>query len=684
MYVDREGVRIWYEVRGEGERAFLLVPGYQIIRGTGLYKYQVPFLARHGRVVVFDHRGSGRSDRPREGYAVAEYVADLGAVADAAGLERFALVGFSLGAELAVRYAAAHPDRLTHLVLISPALARFFGESPIGVRNRLANLPYPLFVREFMERCFPEPFSGKARDDGARYGRELTPEENARCRAVRGPESPIETALAAVHVPALVLHGEADGIVPVAGGRWIAASMPGARFQVLPDCGHAPVLRFPVRTNLAIRDFCRTAGHAPAGGRARPGAPRALFLSSPIGLGHVKRDLAIARALRERVPGLEIEWLTAEPSLSLLERAGERVRPESRRLRSESAHVESFAGEHELPIFQAFREMDEVLVANFHTFYEIVEREGHDLWIGDEAWDLDYHLHENPELKRNARYVFLTDFVGFLPVTSDPSRHEFWQCYERNAEWIRHREARPGVCDLSIFLGDEEDLPAEPFGPGLASIRDWTRARFYLSGYVDYAAPGAFADRERLRAELGLPLRVPLVVATSGGTAAGRYLLEKTARAFAIVKRRLPEARLVLIAGGRIPADALAAAAPPGGGPAGVEVRGFEAELEKLLGACDLAVVHGGLGTTMELAMIGRRFLYFPLALHFEQQLHVPRRLARHRAGRKLDYAATGETALAEAIVSELAGGRDPEPLRPAPGAARRVADAIAGVLERR
>ena len=76
------------------------------------------------------------------------------------------------------------------------------------------------------------------------------------------------------------------------------------------------------------------------------------------------------------------------------------MHPASAFLASESTHIESESGEHDLHAFQAIRRMDEVLVNNFMVFDDLVSRESFDLWVGDEAWDLDHFLHENPELKR--------------------------------------------------------------------------------------------------------------------------------------------------------------------------------------------------------------------------------------------------------------------------------------------
>ena len=100
------------------------------------------------------------------------------------------------------------------------------------------------------------------------------------------------------------------------------------------------------------------------------------------------------------------------------------MHPASRLLASESGHFESESGEHDLHAFQAVRRMDEILVNNFMVFDDLVERDPFDLWLGDEAWDLDYFLHENPDLKR-APFVWMTDFVGWVPMPDGGEREAF-------------------------------------------------------------------------------------------------------------------------------------------------------------------------------------------------------------------------------------------------------------------
>jgi UDP-N-acetylglucosamine:LPS N-acetylglucosamine transferase len=120
---------------------------------------------------------------------------------------------------------------------------------------------------------------------------------------------------------------------------------------------------------------------------------------------------------------------------------------------------------------------------------------------------------------------------------------------------------------------------------------------------------------------------------------------------------------MILIAGPRLDPDSLPRAD-------GLETHGYVHELHRRLAACDIAISHGGLSTTMELTAAGRPFLYFPLKHHFEQNLHVHHRLARHRAGRRMDIDDASPEALAAAIADALGREVDYEPV-PTAGAAR-------------
>jgi predicted glycosyltransferase len=392
---------------------------------------------------------------------------------------------------------------------------------------------------------------------------------------------------------------------------------------------------------------------------------RALYISSPIGLGHAQRDVAIADELRALHPDLEIDWLAQHPVSDVLGSRGERIHPLSNELASESAHFTAESSDHDLNAFQAIRRMDEILVANFMVFHDAVEAGEYDLVVGDEAWDIDHFLHENPELKRTA-FAWLTDFVGWLPMPSGGEREAFLTA-DYNAEMIEHVERYPRIRDRAIFVGEPDDIVPDDFGPGLPRIRDWTERHFAFSGYVTGFDPTPLVERrEELRRELGYHPDERVVIVTVGGSGVGTALLRRVVAAYPDAARRVAGLRMIAVAGPRI--DPTVLDAPPG-----VEVRTFVPQLYKHLVACDLAVVQGGLTTTMELAAARRPFLYFPLRDHFEQNRHVRHRLERYRAGRFRDYDTAPPEVIAEAMAAELDRPIDYRPV-PADGAARAAA----------
>jgi predicted glycosyltransferase len=340
---------------------------------------------------------------------------------------------------------------------------------------------------------------------------------------------------------------------------------------------------------------------------ARP--RRALYLSSPIGLGHAMRDAAIADELRRLQPNLEIEWLAQSPVTEVLTARGERIHPLSAELASESAHFAAESAGHDLNAFQAIRRMDEILVANFMVFHDAVSEGQYDLVVGDEAWDVDHFLHENPELKRTA-FAWMTDFVGWIPMPDGGEREAFLTT-DYNAEMIEHVERFPRLRDRSIFVGNPDDIVPDTFGPGLPAIRDWTERHFAFSGYITGFDPTPLVEgRDELRRELGYQADERVVIVTVGGSGVGEALLRRVIAAYPEAARRVNGLRMIAVAGPRIDPGSLDA-------PVGVEVRAYVPELYRHLVACDLAVVQGGLTTTMELAAAGRPFQYYPLANHF-------------------------------------------------------------------
>jgi predicted glycosyltransferase len=308
--------------------------------------------------------------------------------------------------------------------------------------------------------------------------------------------------------------------------------------------------------------------------------------------------------------------------------------------------------------------MDEILVNNFHVFDEAVSEGHYDLVIGDEAWEVDHFLHENPELKRYT-YAWFTDFVGYLPMP-DGGRRESLVAADYNAEMIEHIERYPRLRDRAIFVGDPDDIVPDAFGDGLPLIRDWTEEHYDFCGYITGIDPTSIDDRAALRAELGWTPDDQVCVVTVGGSGVGGHLLRRVGDAFDAARDRVPALRMVVVTGPRISSGVIEARP-------GLEVHEFVPDLHRQLAAADMAVVQGGLTTTMELTASGRPFIYIPLRHHFEQNFHVAHRLERYGAGRRMDYDDLTPDGLAEAIADMVGRSVDYQPVG-SDGAARAAA----------
>lgn len=687
--VERDGVKLFYEAFGAPDRpAVVLLPTWSIVHSR-FWKAQVPYLARHFRVVTFDGRGCGRSDRPEgpDAYTNVEFAADTRAVLDVTGVERATLVALSAGARWGLELAASDPHRVAGLVALGPSLhfgprrparERDVWEEVLDTHDGWAKYnrhywlegDYDDFLRFFFGEMFCEPHSTKQIEDCVGWGHEIAPATLAdttvgRLRSFDAEHRSTEELCAQVRCPVLVIHGREDRISPHDVGERLA-ELTGGTLVTIEGGGHGPQGRDPVLVNRLIKDFVEQVTPAPPvepprRTRALRRPKRALYLSSPIGLGHARRDVAIAEELRRHHPDLEIDWLAQSPVTRVLEGAGERIHPGSAWLASESAHFEDECAEHDLHAFQAIRRMDEILVNNFMVFHDVVEADHYDLVIGDEAWEVDHFLHENPELKRFA-FAWMTDFVGWLPMP-DGGAAEAALTADYNAEMIEQRARFRRLRDRSVFVGDPDDIVPDTFGPDLPAIRDWTEREFDFAGYVTGFDPAEDGDRDALRAELGYRPDERVCVVTVGGSGVGGPLLRRVLAAVPAARRAVEGLRVEVVAGPRI--DPRSLPSTPG-----VTVHAYVPQLHRHLAACDIAVVQGGLTTCMELTANRRPFVYVPLRHHFEQSFHVRHRLDRYRAGRCLPFDELDPDALAAALAEEIDRTIDYRPVE-TDGAAR-------------
>ena len=371
---------------------------------------------------------------------------------------------------------------------------------------------------------------------------------------------------------------------------------------------------------------------------------KVLYISGSLGLGHITRDLAIARELRKQNPEVEISWLAAHPANVVLKEAGENLLPEANLYADDNIPAENAAKGTQLNLLKYLSNARREWTHNVKIFKQVTSREQFDLIIGDETYEIGIALRENPLLKK-APFVMIYDFVGLDAMTKNP--FERLKVYFWNRIWSKHYKHRyPSALDLGLFVGEEEDVPNRKFGFMLPNRRDYARALYKFTGYIFQFDPAEYADKAKIRSRLGYGSK-PLIVCSIGGTSIGKEMLELCGKAYPIIREKIPDLRMVLVYGPRLSAKSLQV-------PKEVEIREYIPTLYEHFAVSDLAIVQGGASSTLELTALRRPFLYFPLEGHCEQEIQVANRLARHQAGVKMTYSKTTPQSLAEKVISNI------------------------------
>jgi UDP:flavonoid glycosyltransferase YjiC (YdhE family) len=370
---------------------------------------------------------------------------------------------------------------------------------------------------------------------------------------------------------------------------------------------------------------------------------KVLYISGSLGLGHIKRDIVIARELRAICPDVELSWIAADPATALIAETGERLHPEAASYANDNEPAEKAARGGQLNLLKYLMKASKDWRENVETFDRITDEEHFDLVIGDETYELNVGFMKRPELKR-CPYVMIYDFIGLDSMTANPM--EWLGIYMWNRIWSNDfKKGRKPVHDRALFIGEEEDVADKRFGFLLPGRREWARALCEFVGYVLPFDPDSLQDKSGIRARLGYG-DGPLIVCSIGGTAIGKELLTLCGQSFTHLEKRLDGLRMILVCGPRLAAEVLEV-------PDGVEIRGYVPDLHEHFAACDLAIVQGGGTTTLELTALQRPFIYFPIEGHFEQA-QVAQRLERHRAGVRMYLSETGPRELAERALTTL------------------------------
>jgi class 3 adenylate cyclase len=267
QYAENGGVHIGYQVVGAGERDLVLALGYmshldlewESPSMAGFFRE----LASFSRLIRFDKRGTGLSDRAVGVPTLEERMDDVRAVMDAAGSQRAVLMGISEGAPMCVLFAATYPER-TRALILHGGMARsteapdYPWASPVeALAEAAAELIMPLiYVGEDVEIWAPSlADDSQAKEWLGRYRRASVSPDGINGLISMFMDIDVRHVLPTLHVPTLVLHRRGDRVVNWQAGRWMAEQIPGARFVLVPGRDHFPWIGDREAVIEEIREF---------------------------------------------------------------------------------------------------------------------------------------------------------------------------------------------------------------------------------------------------------------------------------------------------------------------------------------------------------------------------------------------------------------------------------------------
>jgi len=265
--IEANGIQLYYELHGP-EDADVVVLSNGILMSTASWAYQVPVLAKHCRVLLYDCRGMWQSDQPPGPYSMDLHADDLAALLDALEIRQAHIGGISYGGEVSLAFAIKYPDRTQSLIVssavsqVDPFLAgigeTWLSAACAGDSDRLFQVTYPF---NFSEAWIAAngPALQAARERYKSLNMAAFVELMLSFRQLN-----VTAKLARITAPALVIVGEDDQLKPRKYAELIAAHIPGAELAVIPHAGHAVCWERPGIFNSLVLGFVTK--HGPAGG----------------------------------------------------------------------------------------------------------------------------------------------------------------------------------------------------------------------------------------------------------------------------------------------------------------------------------------------------------------------------------------------------------------------------------
>ncbi len=370
--------------------------------------------------------------------------------------------------------------------------------------------------------------------------------------------------------------------------------------------------------------------------------PNVLFISWQGGMGHVTRDLAIVKELYKIAPQVQVRWMAHPQAAQFLRQAGETLLPECDQVADYNQIGAQIVSDFHLDLVKYAKLSDAPKRQNARLAEQVQNKYRFDLIVGDEIYGILFALAQG-DIHLDCPVIMIEDFISYRSLTKNPLMRFF--------AFIKNRGLAQSVEKTSaqithLFVGEWEDVPNRAFDYFLPNCRDFARQYYQVIGHIVRFDPKKYQNKAAIRQKLGYSSE-PLIICATGGTGAGKELLELCGRAYALLKQEIANLHMVFVCG------ELYGLEPPRL-PEGAEMYSFLPNIYEHYAASDLAIIVGGGTTSIELTALGKPFLFFPLENQFDQQLYVSERIARHGIGVRMEYRQTTPQMMANAIKENM------------------------------
>ncbi len=368
-----------------------------------------------------------------------------------------------------------------------------------------------------------------------------------------------------------------------------------------------------------------------------------LFISWQGAMGHVTRDLAIVNEFHRIAPDVDVSWVAHPLGGKLIQEAGEKLLPESEQVGDYNLVLAQATEKFGLNLLKYVQRYQESSKKNAQLVNQLLQKYEFDLIVGDEIYETLVAFAEG-KIQLNCPVIMIEDFIGIQSM--DGNLIMRMGAYLKNRKLVKATEKTSSTI-THLFVGEFEDIADRRYDFFLPNCRDFARKFYRFLGHIVRFDPAQYRDKTKIRTKLGYG-NEPLVICATGGTGVGRELLELCGKAYPLLKKEIPDLHMVCVCGELLGLD------PPKLSPE-VELHRFIPNIYEHYAACDLAVVVGGGTTTIELTALGKPFIFFPLENQFDQQIYVSERIARHKAGIRMEYHQTTPEMLTQAILKNIA-----------------------------